>query len=108
MFKKILVPLDGSELCENALNSAEVFAKQFDAELILLHVVPHVTIYTETEGRCIDVCEPDEKARSVAEKYLLKRAKELDSKGVKTSWVIRTGEHPSKEKEAHRVRVWVN
>ncbi|MCL5422857.1 MAG: universal stress protein [Nitrospirae bacterium] len=97
MFKKILVPLDGSELCETALNSAEIFAKQFDAELILLHVVPHVTLYTETEGRCVDVCEPDEKARSVAGKYLFKRANELELKGIKTSWVIRTGEYPAKE-----------
>jgi len=39
MYKKILVPLDGSKLAEVALPHAESLAIKYDAELILLSVV---------------------------------------------------------------------
>src|SRR5512143_3997919 len=39
MFKQILVPLDGSSLAECAISSAAVFAKAFDARVILLRVL---------------------------------------------------------------------
>lgn len=39
MFKRILVPLDGSELAEKALPYAEALAQKFGAELILLRVL---------------------------------------------------------------------
>jgi nucleotide-binding universal stress UspA family protein len=39
MFKRILVPLDGSELVEKALPYAEALAQRFDAELIALRVL---------------------------------------------------------------------
>jgi nucleotide-binding universal stress UspA family protein len=38
MYKKILVPLDGSELAEKALDHAEKLAEAFDAEVILLPI----------------------------------------------------------------------
>jgi len=40
MFKKILVPLDGSALAERAIDQVEKMAKGSDAEVILLKVVP--------------------------------------------------------------------
>jgi nucleotide-binding universal stress UspA family protein len=57
MYKKILVPLDGSELCANALEPAEELAKLVGAEIILFHVVPLATIYTEKEGSFCDFCD---------------------------------------------------
>lgn len=39
MFKRILVPLDGSEFAERALPHAEFFARVFDSKIILLHVM---------------------------------------------------------------------
>lgn len=39
MFKRILVPLDGSELAEKALPYAEALAQKFEAELILVRVL---------------------------------------------------------------------
>lgn len=39
MFRKILVPLDGSDLAENALEAAFALARQFRSEVILLRVV---------------------------------------------------------------------
>lgn len=40
MFKKILIPLDGSELSEKVLPYASKLAKQIGAEVVLLKVVP--------------------------------------------------------------------
>ncbi len=39
MFKRILVPLDGSKLAEKALPYAEALAEKFEAELILVQVL---------------------------------------------------------------------
>ncbi len=38
MYKKILVPLDGSEMAETAIPYAEAWAGTLDSELVLLHV----------------------------------------------------------------------
>ena len=45
MYKKILVPLDGSELAEKALPEAEMLAKLCNSEIILFEVVPFMPIY---------------------------------------------------------------
>jgi nucleotide-binding universal stress UspA family protein len=42
MFKRILVPLDGSELAERALEPALVLARRAEAELLLVHVPERV------------------------------------------------------------------
>ena len=39
MFKRILVPLDGSRFAERALPHAEFFARVFDSEIVLLRVL---------------------------------------------------------------------
>ena len=39
MYKRILVPLDGSPLAEAALSHAEGLAQQFGSEVVLLRVV---------------------------------------------------------------------
>jgi nucleotide-binding universal stress UspA family protein len=44
MFKHILVPLDGSRQCEDALLHATRIARQNDSIVILLHVVEHPRI----------------------------------------------------------------
>jgi nucleotide-binding universal stress UspA family protein len=97
MYKKILVPLDGSELCANALEPAEEIAKLSGAEIILLHVIPHATIYTEKEGSFCDFCEPEKGQQAVAEKFLSKKSDEFQSKGLKASWAIETGENPARK-----------
>ena len=72
MFKRILVPLDGSKSAENALTPTEELAKQFNAEVVLFHAISRVTIYTDVEqpaGICT-VCDADEKQKAVVERYL--------------------------------------
>jgi len=47
--KRILVPVDFSECSRKALQYAASFAKQFDAEIVLLHVV-EPPVYSEGTG----------------------------------------------------------
>lgn len=52
LFKKIMVPLDGSKLSENALVAAVALAQKVQAELILLSVpvIKHVMVMPEYSG----------------------------------------------------------
>jgi nucleotide-binding universal stress UspA family protein len=90
MYKKILVPLDGSELAKKALDQAEKLAKCFDAEIILFQVVPFMPIYGSPE--LVTPLIVDEKQKEAAEKYLLNLAEELKGKGLKVTSTVRTGQ----------------
>jgi nucleotide-binding universal stress UspA family protein len=71
MYKRILVPLDGSGLAEGALPYAEGIAIRLHSEVILL-----------------TVCAPDDWLERPLKAYLEKRAGELSSLGVKTSQLV--------------------
>jgi nucleotide-binding universal stress UspA family protein len=90
MYKKILVPLDGSELAKKALDQAEKLAKSFDAEIILFQVVPFMPIYGSPE--LVTPLIVDEKQKEAAEKYLLNLTEELKRKGLKATSTVRTGQ----------------
>ena len=74
MYKRILVPLDGSKLAEGALPYAEGVATRLHSEVILLTVC--------APGDCFDL---------PLKAYLEKRAGELSSLGIKTSPVVVQG-----------------
>ena len=95
MYKKLLVPLDGSILCANALDPAEDLAKRYDAEVILLHVVPYTPIYSE--DRIGELNEPDKNEIAVAERFLSEKAGDLKAKGIKVSWKTLVGKLPAQE-----------
>lgn len=44
MTSKILLPHDGTEISDKALDKAKEFAKAFNAELYILHVIEHIPI----------------------------------------------------------------
>ncbi|AEF94408.1 UspA domain-containing protein [Desulfotomaculum nigrificans CO-1-SRB] len=48
MYKKILLPLDGSERAVKALAHAVEIAQKFGAKLTLMHVVPSLPAYVNT------------------------------------------------------------
>ena len=95
MYKKILVPLDGSELAKRALDEAENLAKCFGAEIILFEVVPFMPIYGSPE--LVTPLIVDEKQKEAAEKYLVNLAEELETKGFKATAVVRTGQQVAVE-----------
>ena len=89
MFERILAPLDGSRLSNNALPYAIKLAKQFKAELTLVRVVPpsHVTFTKET----MDILPKptmeiafvqDKREMEMAKRYLNKKAEELAAVGM--------------------------
>jgi nucleotide-binding universal stress UspA family protein len=95
MYKKILVPLDGSELAIKALDPAEKLAKTFDAEIILFQVVPFMPIYGSPE--LVTPLIIDEKQKETAERYLTDLAEQLKKRGQKVSAVVRTGQQVAVE-----------
>lgn len=95
MYKKILVPLDGSELAKKALDEAEKLAKVFDSEIILLQVVHFMPIYGSPE--LVAPLIVDERQKESAERYLLALAVDLEKRGFKAGTVVRTGQQVAVE-----------
>jgi nucleotide-binding universal stress UspA family protein len=95
MYKKILVPLDGSEFAKKALEHAEKLAETFDAEIILLQVVPFMLVYGEPE--LVTPVSVDEKQKEAAEMDLTKLAEEMKIRGHKVTSMVRTGQHVAVE-----------
>ncbi|NWG01939.1 MAG: universal stress protein [Syntrophaceae bacterium] len=95
MYKKILVPLDGSDLAKSALDQAEKLAKTFDAEIILFQVVPFMPIYGSPE--LVTPLIVDEKQKEAAEKYLVTLAEEMKQRGLRVTAMVRTGQQVAVE-----------
>lgn len=95
MYKKILVPLDGSELSKEALSPAEKLAKTFDAEITLFQVVPFMPIYGSPE--LVTPLIIDEKQKEAAERDLTNLAEEVKKRGIKVTATVRTGQQVAVE-----------
>ncbi len=96
MIKRILVPLDGSELAERALRYAKELAKPLGASLILLRVVNSLELSSAQAfsgylpAEVYDAAFED--ARRAARDYLEHTAKRLAAEGIQVDWVMRTGD----------------
>ncbi len=95
MYKKILVPLDGSELAKKGLEEAEKLAQTFGAEIILFQVVPFMPIYGSPE--LVTPLIVDEKQKETAERYLHNITEELKKKGLKATSMVKTGQQVAVE-----------
>ena len=102
MYKKILVPLDGSKLAECALPYAEALAKGCDTEkLILVSVTERVQGYRAFEepsqplGQQL-VPEAVGKKEKQAQRYLDRIAKSMEAKGIKVGTEVLLGD-PAEE-----------
>lgn len=85
-FKRILVPLDGSDLAEQALPAAEALAEKFAGELILLRVLEFPTptaarLHLEDVLTLVEALHDRERAG--AQRYLDALADRLESSGGK-------------------------
>jgi nucleotide-binding universal stress UspA family protein len=81
MFKKILVPLDGSHLAETALPAAASLAEKLNAPVTLLHII---------EQNAPDAVhhEPHLRRPEQAETYLQDLIKQSFPPGVKANWHV--------------------
>ncbi len=95
MYRKILVPLDGSPLAEKALDQAVKLARVFDSEIILFQVVHFMPIYGSPE--LVAPLIVDEKQKEYAEKYMAKITRETEAKGLKVRSVVKTGQQVAVE-----------
>lgn len=90
MYKKILVPLDGSELAEAVLPHVEAIAKANDAQVVIVRVA----INPATEFAMTDPYIAGQMVQSLesnAKEYLNEMCKRLTEQGLKVSMQIAEG-----------------
>jgi len=88
MFEKILVPLDGSRLAEVALPYAEAFAKDFNSDVTLLHVVDIGEAYDGALGRAREL---HQQVKAMGTEYLHGIKERLDERGIRARPDIHEG-----------------
>jgi nucleotide-binding universal stress UspA family protein len=90
VYKRVLVPLDGSELAESVMPFLMDIAGPLDMAVVLLRVLEPITPMAVEGGRMLAVDDVDTRRRD-AEEYLAPIAAGLRARGVETTWEIRTG-----------------
>jgi nucleotide-binding universal stress UspA family protein len=85
MFRKILVPLDGSDLAAKILPQVEDLANAFNAEITLLTVGSLATVLIAAEFAYKDPSEFTAKMKEGAEKDLEVEANRLRARGLKVN-----------------------
>lgn len=90
MYKKILVPLDGSPLAEAALPHAEEIAKTEGAKIILLRVPDHIEPKFPIHAYVKSLRQQREAAEE-AEKYVNDKVAELNAEHIKAEGISREG-----------------
>lgn len=104
MTSKILLPHDGTEISDRALDKAKEFAKAFNAELYIVHVIEHIPI-PQSLILANDRQWIAESRRSIAKKLKegwLKMAKEkinpfLEKENIKFNTTVLTDEQSVSE-----------
>ncbi|MDZ4247007.1 MAG: universal stress protein [Dehalococcoidia bacterium] len=93
MYKKVLVPLDGSDLAECVLPHVEAVATGCGVgEVILLTIVEPVYYMIEDEGNVgINLIKVLEEREEKARHYLASAAKKLADKGVQVKTAVVRG-----------------
>jgi nucleotide-binding universal stress UspA family protein len=92
MYKKILVPLDGSKRAERILPHAEEIALSCDAEVILVRVIEPVPYVMGPEGIPVTLHEQElEQRTKQAETYLTAQKGKFREKGIKVKSKILHG-----------------
>ena len=87
MFKKILVPLDGSELAAKILPQVEDLAKTYQAEVTLITLGHLASAAGGLEATPEVIREAADQEKRTSERYLEKTAGILMEKGLKVDWV---------------------
>ena len=90
MYRKILVPLDGSKTAEGVLPHAKALAYSEGAELVLLTVAANPALdYAFSDPGLAQRAEEDQEARS--KQYMAEVERQLKSEGFKVSTLLRVG-----------------
>jgi nucleotide-binding universal stress UspA family protein len=96
MYKRILVPLDGSDRAECVLDHVRALVKEGSAgEVTLFNVVKVDTRYAELYGQNFDINAMREALFASAKKYLAKIESRLNSEGIKVKTVSLEANSPA-------------
>jgi nucleotide-binding universal stress UspA family protein len=90
--KKILCPLDFSGASQTALRTADEFAQHFQAQLVLVHVVPVLPPVHGDPNFAFSVPEYESALHADAQRQLTALADELGKKGVIAQTVVAHGD----------------
>ncbi len=94
MYKKILVPLDGSRRAEVILRHVEEMAHRYEAEIVLLQIVEPMGVVVEPYGAGYDYqahVANFQQQLANAEEYLAGWAGELRAKGIAVQHIVENG-----------------
>lgn len=94
-YKKILVPLDGSDWAEKALPHASRIARNHGAELVLLTAYQKPMHEYQDQMALANVTEISDQIRGRANNYMVGLRNNLRSEGLKVSYVIVEGRPPA-------------
>jgi nucleotide-binding universal stress UspA family protein len=96
MYRKILLPLDGSTLSELALPHAEALAQRFESELLLVRVCPPIAGSFEFYSFAAEAVDENQdlpvQAEKGAEAYLMFMQDKLHLKGIKSCYFVLHGQ----------------
>ena len=89
MYKRILLPLDGSAIAEQALPHAIALTERFQAELIILRTFEPLA---EKLGMMSDIVRrAEDVTRAIAEKYIENISASVHERGVRVKSIIIEG-----------------
>ena len=94
--KKVLVPTDFSESARHALRYGISFAREYEAELVLLHVVENLTVGYASDLFPVPMAEVFQEISGYAKTELAKLGEEARQRGVKAQELVVQGK-PSAE-----------
>lgn len=91
MYRRVVVPLDGSLVAEGIIPFILEIAGPLDMEVALLRVVVPIPPSVVEGSRQIEIEDPEARRRE-AEEYLAPIAASLQAKGVRVRTMVRRGE----------------
>lgn len=90
MYKRILIPLDGSILSEAVLPHAETIAKVMEAEVVLLNVIPSIAPEFSVPPLA-STLNAFQDAQAEMKNYLKGMCSKLEKEGLRVTYLIREG-----------------
>lgn len=94
MYKRILVPMDGSSIAEAVLPHVTPLAKAFDTEVILLQVIVEPAEAFALHNSPLSQPKSVRKIQTQTKTYLKKVCARLEKDGVRAQYLIREGGVP--------------
>lgn len=96
MYRKILIPTDGSELCRSAALKGIEFAREAGGEIVAFHAIPATSymLYTESGPSDLMVEQFEKEARARGERLTSEIVQLAQDAGVRAQALCLSNDHP--------------